>query len=84
MGVTALPAATYDPVQARRMSIADIGDLRRWHRQATERAIRAGFDIVYVYAGHGLTTIQHFLIAPLQRPHRRLRRQHREPGAAAA
>ena len=61
MGVTALPAATYDPVQARRMSIADIGDLRRWHRQATERAIRAGFDIVYVYAGHGLTTIQHFL-----------------------
>jgi hypothetical protein len=43
------------------MSGEDITDLRRWHRAAVERAIRVGYDIVYVYAGHGLTTIQHFL-----------------------
>lgn len=41
-----------DPVQARRMDIDDIRALRRWHRAAALRAKRAGFDIVYVYAGH--------------------------------
>ncbi len=49
------------PVQAREMSLDDIADLRRWHRQAVRRAIEAGYDIVYVYAGHGLSTLQHFL-----------------------
>ncbi|MFN0155136.1 MAG: FAD-dependent oxidoreductase [Gaiella sp.] len=49
------------PVQARRMDSRDIADLRRWHRQAVARSLRAGYDLVYVYAGHGLTTLQHFL-----------------------
>jgi dimethylamine/trimethylamine dehydrogenase len=49
------------PVQARRMSADDIADLRRWHRRAVARSLHAGYDLVYVYAGHGLTTIQHFL-----------------------
>jgi dimethylamine/trimethylamine dehydrogenase len=56
-----LPVSGTHPVQARRMEAGDISDLRRWHRQAVERSLRAGYDIVYVYAGHGLTTIQHFL-----------------------
>ncbi len=50
-----------EPTQARRMTKSDIGDLRRWHREAIDRSIRAGFDIVYVYAGHMMTLIQQFL-----------------------
>ncbi len=61
MGPSNLPVTGYDPVQARRMTTRDIADLRRWHRQATARSLQAGYDIVYVYAGHDLTTIQHFL-----------------------
>ena len=61
MGPSHLPVQTTDPVQARRMSKRDIADLRRWHRAAVDRSLRAGYDLVYVYAGHGLTTLQHFL-----------------------
>jgi len=63
MGPAHLPVAafTYDPVQAREMTLDDIADLRRWHRQAVRRSIDAGFDIVYVYAGHALGGIHHFL-----------------------
>ena len=49
------------PIQARRMDKRDIADLRRWHREATVRSVEAGYDIVYVYAGHNLSTLQHFL-----------------------
>lgn len=51
----------YEPVQARAMTKADIADLRRWHRNAVRRSLRAGYDIVYVYAGHALGGIHHFL-----------------------
>ena len=63
MGPSALPVQTftYDPVQARAMTKRDIRDLRRWHRTAALRARRAGFDLVYVYAGHALTHLHHFL-----------------------
>ena len=63
MGPSALPVMTftYDPVQARAMTLRDIRDLRRWHRAAALRARRAGFDLVYVYAGHSLTHLHHFL-----------------------
>ena len=63
MGPSALPVMTftYDPVQARAMTRRDIRDLRRWHRAAALRARRAGFDLVYVYAGHALTHLHHFL-----------------------
>lgn len=50
------------PKQARAMDKSDIRDLRRWHRQAALRARQAGFDIVYVYAGHEMTLAQHFLL----------------------
>ena len=49
------------PIQARRMDKRDIADLRRWYREATARSLQAGYDIVYVYAGHNLSTLQHFL-----------------------
>lgn len=39
-----------EPVQARAMDDRDIGELRRWHRDAALRCRAAGFDIVYVYA----------------------------------
>jgi dimethylamine/trimethylamine dehydrogenase len=55
--------AHYVPAQARAMTKADIGDFRRWHRNAALRARRAGFDIVYVYAAHGLSLPMHFLQA---------------------
>jgi len=40
------------PIQARAMTKGDIRSLRRWQVDAALRAKRAGFDIVYVYAGH--------------------------------
>jgi dimethylamine/trimethylamine dehydrogenase len=51
-----------DPVQARGMDKADIREFRRWHREAALRAREAGFDIVYVYAGHDMTLLMHFLL----------------------
>jgi dimethylamine/trimethylamine dehydrogenase len=53
LGPADLPVfSTYnDPVQARAMDKADIRELRRWHRNAALRTRRAGYDIVYVYAG---------------------------------
>ncbi len=55
------PLATFDPGQARAMDKSDIRDLRRWHVAAARRARQVGFDLVYVYAGHQLSTISHFL-----------------------
>src|SRR5262245_32438707 len=40
------------------MDKADIRNLRRWQADAAKRAVRAGFDIVYVYAGHGYLPAQ--------------------------
>jgi dimethylamine/trimethylamine dehydrogenase len=53
--------ANYAPAQARAMTKADIRAFRRWHRDAALRARRAGFDIIYVYAGHSLSLPMHFL-----------------------
>ncbi|MEB8386435.1 FAD-dependent oxidoreductase [Rhodobacteraceae bacterium KMM 6894] len=50
------------PKQARAMDKSDIRNLRRWHRDAAIRARDAGFDIVYVYAGHQMTLAQHFML----------------------
>jgi len=52
------PGFGYDPVQARPMDKEDIRNLRRWQSEAAKRAVRAGFDIVYVYAGHGYLPAQ--------------------------
>src|SRR5690242_13247418 len=63
LGPGHLPVASFfnDPVQARAMSKADIADLRRWHRNAVRRSLAAGYDIVYVYAGHALGGLHYFL-----------------------
>jgi len=49
------------PHQARAMTLRDIREYRRWHREAAIRGKRAGMDIVYVYAAHDLSLPMHFL-----------------------
>ena len=61
LGPSHLPVTSTHPVQTRRMDAKDLRDLRRWHRQAVARSLAAGYDLVYVYAGHGLATLEHFL-----------------------
>ncbi|WP_170545545.1 FAD-dependent oxidoreductase [Ruegeria arenilitoris] len=50
------------PKQARAMDKSDIREFRKWHRDAARRSREAGFDIVYVYAGHHMTLPHHFLL----------------------
>jgi dimethylamine/trimethylamine dehydrogenase len=52
----------YDPIQTRRMDKEDIRNLRKWHRAAALRAKRAGFDIIYTYAGHELAIAMQFIM----------------------
>jgi dimethylamine/trimethylamine dehydrogenase len=61
MAPTAIPVRLQDPIQARSMDKTDIANVRRWHRNAALRARDAGFDLVYVYAGHDLGLPLHFL-----------------------
>ncbi len=61
MAPSAAVVDTYHPVQARAMDKRDLANLRKWHREAALRARRAGFDFVYVYAGHGYSLPHHFL-----------------------
>jgi dimethylamine/trimethylamine dehydrogenase len=49
------------PMQARAMDKADIQQLRKWYKEAAIRSKKAGFDIVYTYAGHGLSILMQFL-----------------------
>lgn len=50
----------WDPVQCQVMDKGDIRDLRCWQVAAAKRALKAGFDIVYVYATHQYL-LSHFL-----------------------
>ena len=50
------------PLQAREMDLSDIRAVRASHRASALLAKRAGYDIVYVYAGHDLSLAQHFLL----------------------
>ncbi len=52
----------YDPVQTRRMDKEDIRNVRKWHRDAAVRAKRAGFDIIYCYAAHGMSAAIQFIL----------------------
>ena len=63
MGVRSGPVNSewLEPQQARAMDKDDIRAVRRWHRNAALRAKKAGYDLIYVYAGHGLTLTQQFL-----------------------
>jgi len=60
---SAMPIRTFtnDPVSARALTLSDIADLRRWHRNAIRRARIAGYDLVCLYGAHGFGIIQHFL-----------------------
>ncbi|WP_020593119.1 FAD-dependent oxidoreductase [Kiloniella laminariae] len=62
MAPSAMPVSAYDPVHARAMDLTDIKNLRKWYRQAALNAREAGYDIVYVYAGHCMTTLMHFML----------------------
>ena len=61
MTTNAMPVSGWEPGQARAMDKTDIANFRRWHRQGALRARQAGYDIVYVYAGHNLTLLQDFI-----------------------
>ncbi len=52
------PAMYHLPSTARAMDLADIRAFRGWQRDAAKRARRAGFDIIYVYAGHDYLPFQ--------------------------
>ena len=58
---SSMPVDPFDPVQARAMDKADIRAFRGWHRRAALLARDAGFDVIYVYAGHALALPMHFL-----------------------
>ncbi len=49
------------PINAKAMDKTDIANMRRWYVNAAKRAQQAGFDIVYVYAGHDMSLLQHFI-----------------------
>jgi dimethylamine/trimethylamine dehydrogenase len=61
MGPVNQPVSWDAPVQARAMDKSDIRDYRRWHREAALRARKAGFDIIYCYAGHDIALPMHFI-----------------------
>ncbi|MDZ4735096.1 MAG: FAD-dependent oxidoreductase [Rhodospirillaceae bacterium] len=62
MGPSSHPTIeSIEPVQAAAMDRQDIRDVRGWHRAGAVRAMKAGFDIVYVYCGHNLALPYHFL-----------------------
>ncbi len=61
MGPSAQVIGLYEPASARAMTKRDIAEFRRWHRAAALRAKTAGFDLIAVYAAHGLTLPYQFL-----------------------
>jgi len=61
MAPHSIPVPGFDPLQTRAMDQEDFRALRRWHRNAVKLGMRAGYDIVYVYAGHDLCLTQHLL-----------------------
>ena len=52
-----------NPTQVKGMDLEDIAAFRQWHRDAALRARQAGFDIIYVYAGHDYLPFQ--FLSPL-------------------
>ena len=58
IGPSSVPAGVYAPVQTKAMDKRDIRDFKKWHLEAANRAKRAGFDIIYVYAAHWFLILQ--------------------------
>lgn len=56
-----LTLESVEPFQSKMMDRQDIKMVREQHIAAAVRAQRAGFDIVYAYAGHGLSIFSQFL-----------------------
>ena len=56
-----LTLESVEPFQCKAMDRRDIKTFRAQHRAAARRAREAGFDIVYAYAGHGLSLFSQFL-----------------------
>ncbi|MBD3677168.1 MAG: FAD-dependent oxidoreductase [Rhodobacteraceae bacterium] len=61
MGPSARPIDLLEPIQTRAMDKADIKAFRKMHVDAALRCKKAGYDIVYLYCGHDMTTFTHFL-----------------------
>ena len=62
MGPSALPVLRPEvPIQTKEMDRTDIRQFRAAHRAAAERAAQAGYDILYVYASHDISILNHFL-----------------------
>ena len=62
IGPSALPVLRPEvPSQAAAMDLADIRRFRSAHKAAAVRAMKAGYDILYVYAAHDLSILSHFL-----------------------
>jgi dimethylamine/trimethylamine dehydrogenase len=60
MAASSTPVHGNHPIHARAMSKRDIANVRRWHVEAALRSKQAGYDIIYVYAGHDMSLLQHF------------------------
>lgn len=57
MAPSPAPVEMANSTQSRGMDKEDIRTLRRWFREAALRSRQAGYDIVYVYAAHGIMTL---------------------------
>ncbi len=62
LGPSGLPTMqAHMPYGAKQMDKEDIKRFRANHRAAVRRAIRAGYDMAYVYAAHDASILWHFL-----------------------
>ncbi|MCI2397859.1 FAD-dependent oxidoreductase [Aliiroseovarius subalbicans] len=61
VGPSARPVDLLDPIHVRPMDKTDIKALRKMHVDAALRCKKVGFDIIYLYCGHSMTTFTQFL-----------------------
>ena len=62
IGPSALPVLRPEvPAQSMALDLAGIRAFRESHKAAAQRAVKAGYDILYVYAAHDISILSHFL-----------------------